>query len=120
MDVILSGLSTGFDKEIYKPIEGYEGAHRFDSSMKWSVDEEKRLVRTVSILLPSCRFASINRFKLDWRIALPACIMFFALQLDRGNIVQAISETMLRMSQSIKTATRSALSLSSGPGANDQ
>jgi hypothetical protein len=34
--------------------------------------------------------------KLDWRVALPACIMFFALQLDRGNITQAISDTMLR------------------------
>ena len=33
--------------------------------------------------------------QLDWRIALPACIMFFALQLDRGNIVQAVADNML-------------------------
>jgi len=33
--------------------------------------------------------------QLDWRIALPACIMFFALQLDRGNITQALSDNML-------------------------
>lgn len=33
--------------------------------------------------------------QLDWKIALPACIMFFALQLDRGNITQALSDNML-------------------------
>jgi hypothetical protein len=65
-------------KELYKPIEGYEGAHRFDPSLTWTEEEEKRLVT-----------------QLDWRIALPACTMFFALQLDRGNITQAISDTML-------------------------
>ena len=36
-------------KEIYKPIEGYEGAHRFDPSLEWSQEEEKRLVRIVSL-----------------------------------------------------------------------
>ncbi|OAL32679.1 hypothetical protein AYO20_07837 [Fonsecaea nubica] len=64
--------------EIYKPIEGFEGTHRFDPSAEWSPEEEKALVR-----------------RLDWRIALPACIMFFALQLDRGNITQALSDNML-------------------------
>ena len=39
-------------KEIYKPIEGYEGAHRFDPSMKWSPEEEKRLIRTVGLRYP--------------------------------------------------------------------
>lgn len=64
--------------DIYKPIEGYEGAHRFDPSATWTPEEEQALVRF-----------------LDWRVALPACIMFFALQLDRGNITQAISDNML-------------------------
>jgi MFS transporter, ACS family, DAL5 transporter family protein len=36
-------------KEIYKPIEGYEGAHRFDPSLQWTPEEEQRLVRTVSL-----------------------------------------------------------------------
>lgn len=36
-------------KEIYKPIEGYEGAHRFDPSLEWSPAEEKRLVKIVSL-----------------------------------------------------------------------
>ena len=33
--------------------------------------------------------------QLNWYIAVPACIMFFALQLDRGNITQALSDNML-------------------------
>ncbi|THY89007.1 retrograde regulation protein 2 [Aureobasidium pullulans] len=65
--------------DIYKPIEGFEGAHRFDPNASWTSEEEKALVR-----------------RLDWRIALPACIMFFAIQLDRGNIVQALSDDMLK------------------------
>ncbi|KIX07141.1 uncharacterized protein Z518_05118 [Rhinocladiella mackenziei CBS 650.93] len=64
--------------ELYKPVEGFEGTHRFDIHATWTQAEEKILVR-----------------KLDWRIALPACIMFFALQLDRGNITQALSDDML-------------------------
>jgi hypothetical protein len=36
-------------KEIYKPIEGYEGAHRFDPELQWTPEEEAALVRSVSI-----------------------------------------------------------------------
>ncbi|MCJ1291292.1 hypothetical protein MMC34_002835 [Xylographa carneopallida] len=64
--------------EFYEPIEKYEGRHRFDQSATWSDEEERKLVR-----------------RLDWRICLWACIMFFALQLDRGNISQALSDNML-------------------------
>ncbi|RVX73673.1 hypothetical protein B0A52_02563 [Exophiala mesophila] len=64
--------------EIYKPVEKFEGAHRFDPSATWTKAEEKALVR-----------------RLNWYIAVPACIMFFALQLDRGNITQALSDNML-------------------------
>ena len=34
--------------EIYKPIEKYEGRHRFDPKATWSPEEERRLVRVVS------------------------------------------------------------------------
>src|ERR1700726_4808639 len=33
--------------------------------------------------------------KIDWRITTWCCLMFFALQLDRGNITQALSDNML-------------------------
>lgn len=35
--------------------------------------------------------------KLDVKVALWACVMFFALQLDRGNIIQALSTDFLSM-----------------------
>ena len=38
-----------------------------------------------------------NVFQLDIKICAWACLMFFALQLDRGNIVQALSDNMLGM-----------------------
>jgi hypothetical protein len=34
--------------QIYKPIEKYEGSHRFDPSATWTPQEEQALVRTVS------------------------------------------------------------------------
>lgn len=40
-------FETEDTKELYKPIEGYEGAHRFDPNFTWEPEEEKRLVRTV-------------------------------------------------------------------------
>ncbi|KAL4765580.1 putative transporter [Aspergillus foveolatus] len=66
------------DPRFYKPIPEYEGIHRWDPDFDWTEEEEKRLVR-----------------KVDWRICTFACITFFALQLDRGNVVQATSDTML-------------------------
>ncbi|KAL4939470.1 hypothetical protein BDV06DRAFT_36839 [Aspergillus oleicola] len=66
------------DPRFYKPIPEYEGIHRWDPDFDWTEEEEKRLIR-----------------KIDWRVCTFACITFFALQLDRGNVVQATSDTML-------------------------
>ena len=35
--------------ELYKPVEGFEGTHRFDPSATWTKEEERRLVRRVCI-----------------------------------------------------------------------
>lgn len=77
----------------------YECRHVFDPNLQWTPQEERRLVR-----------------KLDWHVCLWAvsrdpvacsydivllnvlfcqCIMFFALQVDRGNLSQAVSDNML-------------------------
>ncbi|GME50401.1 Phthalate transporter [Neofusicoccum parvum] len=69
--------TSGLDK-YYRPVAGYEGMHRYDPDFEWEPEEEKRVVR-----------------KIDRRICLWVCIMFFALQLDRGNIAQALSDNML-------------------------
>jgi hypothetical protein len=57
----------------------YECRHVFDADLTWTPQEEKRLVR-----------------KLDWHVCLWACTMFFSLQIDRGNLNQAVSGTFLK------------------------
>lgn len=82
-------------KQVYEDAE-YECRHAFDPTLTWTEEEEKRLVR-----------------KTDWRICTWAvrvhrasivtaaltrgrqCIMFFALQVDRGNLSQALSDNLL-------------------------
>jgi hypothetical protein len=64
--------------KLYEPPPEYEGYHRYDPNFTWNDIEEKALIR-----------------KLDWRVCLWVCIMFFALQLDRGNISQALSDNFL-------------------------
>ncbi|KAF2826090.1 MFS general substrate transporter [Ophiobolus disseminans] len=71
-------VSSGVDDEFYKPVAKYEGAHRYDPYFEWEPLEEKKVVR-----------------KIDKRICTWVCLMFFALQLDRGNISQALSDNML-------------------------
>ncbi|KAH8203714.1 hypothetical protein TruAng_002127 [Truncatella angustata] len=56
----------------------YECRHAFDPNLKWSKREEEELVR-----------------KLDWKVCLWACVMFFGLQVDRNNLSQAVSDNML-------------------------
>lgn len=46
-----SVFSDSRAQDFYKPIEKYEGRHRFDMHATWSEDEEKNLVRRVSISL---------------------------------------------------------------------
>ncbi|KAJ5510647.1 Major facilitator superfamily domain general substrate transporter [Penicillium expansum] len=71
-------FDTTEDPRFYKPIPEYEGAHRWDPEFEWTEAEETAVVR-----------------KIDWRICTFACMTFFALQLDRGNVVQATSDNML-------------------------
>lgn len=62
----------------YVPIDSYEGRHRYDPKATWSKAEESALIR-----------------RLDIRICAYCCLMFFALQLDRANISQALSDNFL-------------------------
>ncbi|KAK2615144.1 hypothetical protein N8I77_001920 [Diaporthe amygdali] len=56
----------------------YECRHAFDPDLEWSKEEERKLVR-----------------RLDWHVCTWACIMCFALQVDRDNLGQAVSGNML-------------------------
>ncbi|CAI6013901.1 hypothetical protein V2G26_003866 [Clonostachys chloroleuca] len=60
------------------PHDTYEGRHRFDPSASWSPEEEREVVR-----------------KTDWRLLSWLCVMFFGLQLDRGNLSNALADNLL-------------------------
>lgn len=65
--------------EDYEPIDTYEGKHRWDPSFQWEPEEEKKVLR-----------------KIDLRICTWVCLAFFALQLDRANIQQALTDNFLK------------------------
>ena len=40
-------VSAGLGKDHYRPVQSYEGIHRYDPDFVWEKKEEKRLVRKV-------------------------------------------------------------------------
>ncbi|EGW30836.1 uncharacterized protein SPAPADRAFT_156148 [Spathaspora passalidarum NRRL Y-27907] len=56
----------------------YESYSAFDPYFTWEQEEEKKLVS-----------------KLNYRVAFAACLMFVSLQIDRGNLQQAVTDNLL-------------------------
>lgn len=69
---------VGRSKIPLRPHESYEGAHRWDPDATWEAEEEAKVVRKTDLRL------------LSW-----LCLMFFGLQLDRGNLSNALTDDLL-------------------------
>lgn len=82
LDAIATKRSVFDDDELgkfYAPPADYENAHRFDPTFRWTFREERAVLR-----------------KVDLRILLWVLIMFFGLNIDRGNLGLAVSTTLLK------------------------
>ncbi|EXF75469.1 hypothetical protein COL5a_010132 [Colletotrichum fioriniae] len=65
--------------DLVPPHESYEGKHRWDPAATWTEAEERKVVRITDIKLLTM-----------------LCIMFFGLQLDRGNLSNALADDFLK------------------------
>lgn len=57
----------------------FEGYERYDPDFQWSPEEERRALR-----------------KTDLKLMSIICLMFGALQLDRGNLSNALADNLLK------------------------
>ncbi|KAF2141570.1 uncharacterized protein K452DRAFT_351171 [Aplosporella prunicola CBS 121167] len=81
LDSIATEKSVFDDPELaafYHPRADYENLHRFDPSFRWTYREELSVVR-----------------KTDVNIFLWTLVMFFALNIDRGNLSNAVADNLL-------------------------
>ena len=76
-NIFLDPEVANYYRDVYENAQ-YEGRHVFDPELTWTKQEERKII-----------------WKLEFRVCLVACVMFMALQLDRGNIGQALSDNML-------------------------
>lgn len=73
----------------------YECREYFDPDLTWTPEEEKQIVRRLdwrvclwAVSVASCRLQVSQAYFFK-------CVMFFGLQVDRGNLSQAVSDNML-------------------------
>lgn len=77
-NIFLDPVIAEYYRKVYEE-SSYECLPAFDPTFEWDPEEEKKVIR-----------------KLDWRVAFTACFMFVGLQVDRGNLAQAVADNLLK------------------------
>ncbi|KAJ9652639.1 hypothetical protein H2198_008119 [Neophaeococcomyces mojaviensis] len=72
-------VNTSSLSDVIPPHESYEGYSHWDPTLTWTVEEENRVLR-----------------KTDFWLLSVICLMFFGLQLDRGNLSNALTDNFLK------------------------
>lgn len=88
-------ITQGGLASVTAPHESYEGYHRFDPSATWTAKEEKDVVFKTDLMLLSfiCLmvcflFSGLTKVNAKQK-------QFFGLQLDRGNLSNAVTDNFL-------------------------
>ncbi|KAK5098017.1 hypothetical protein LTS08_006772 [Lithohypha guttulata] len=71
--------APGSLSDVVRPHESYEGYGHWNPTFEWSAQEESRVV-----------------WKIDLYLLTALCFMFFGLQLDRGNLSNALTDNLLK------------------------
>ncbi|GAB7356756.1 hypothetical protein MBLNU459_g7656t1 [Dothideomycetes sp. NU459] len=82
IDAIATRRSIFDDPDLaryYQPRSDYENIHAFNVDERWTFREEQAVIR-----------------KIDWKIFLWILVMFFSLNLDRGNLGNATADNLLK------------------------
>lgn len=72
-------LTSGALADVVPPHESYEGFGHWDPTMTWTEAEERKVIR-----------------KTDFFLLTALCLMMFGLQLDRGNLSNALTDNFLK------------------------
>ena len=82
-------------QDIYEKCQ-YECRHVLDPSLEWSHKEERQIVRKLDWHVSTWAVSKTKGYTWhDGVLMSPQCIMFFALNVDRKNLAQAVSDNML-------------------------
>jgi hypothetical protein len=80
----------------YQPPESWENIHRFNPLARWTWGEEHKLIRKIDLKIMVCRQLIDDEILHANNRQVWACIMFMALELDRANINQALTDNFLK------------------------
>jgi hypothetical protein len=92
---LLIDITQGTLASVIPPHESYEGYHRFDPSATWTAQEERNVILKTDLMLLSFICLMVCFLFSGLMKANSKQKQFFGLQLDRGNLPNALTDNLL-------------------------